>query len=103
MSALGNPVILGLDHEVVRVEILPFNDKRLDAIAQIVVGLPQVGDDALKNKCTAVLRSQHALDVLHHENSRFELLDDPEVFLIKEVALVFGEIRDAPHAGSPCQ
>lgn len=103
MPALRDSVILGLDHEVMRIEIFALYNKRLDAVVQIVDRLAQVGDDPLKYQRPSVLRSQHPFDVLHHKNSRPEFLNDPQILLVEEVALVLGEISNALHAGSPCQ
>ena len=35
-----------------------------------------------------MLRGQHAFHVLHHENRRRKLLDDPQVLPVKEMSLV---------------
>ena len=88
MAALRHAIFFGLDQVVQRIEPVAVDDEGTHKIVRAVAGRCEVSKDALEDGRAAVLRVQHALDVLHDEDGWAEQLDDPEVFGVEKMAFV---------------
>ena len=84
MSCLWEAVALGLDDEIVRIQVFRFvsDDKGADAVRKISCGTRKIFENLLEDVRSTVLRGQDALYVLHDEDRWSELANNPQVFLV---------------------